>query len=158
MRTEKDSAVVSRQRRLHPTTRLVMLAVLAVATVMACALSPYVVRDGLLTWRENPWAGQEPGSGRQPCITIGYSRGTLIRDPEYGTVFRRDSTGGNPIVWPPGFSAREASNGELEILDEDGLVFVRTGQRVELDAGYGVEEFEGAPVVVSACHVLVLDK
>jgi hypothetical protein len=48
MRTETDSAVVGRQRRQHPTTRLAMLAVLAVATVMACS-PQHVVRDGLLT-------------------------------------------------------------------------------------------------------------
>jgi hypothetical protein len=73
-------------------------------------------------------------------------------------VFRRDGAAtGNPLVWPFGFAAREAPNGELEILDEDGVVFVRTGQRVELDVDvmYSVETYEG-PVIVSACHVVVL--
>jgi hypothetical protein len=157
MRVEGGPTVTRRARGVRASIRLVVLMVLAAAAAIACALSPHVVRDGLLTWRENPWADQEIGSGRQPCITVGYSRGTLLRDPEYGTVFRRDSISGNSLVWPPGFSAREASNGELDILDEDGDVFVRTGQRVELDVGveFSVETYEG-PVIVTACHVVVL--
>ncbi|HEX7612720.1 MAG TPA: hypothetical protein VF371_08085 [Candidatus Limnocylindrales bacterium] len=51
---------------------------------------------------------------------------------DWDATHRALSVGGEKVVWPSGFSARELPSGHLEILSPDGTVVARDGDTIRL--------------------------
>lgn len=65
-----------------------------------------------------------------------YVEGALVSEGDCIRLRRDD--GGTIVtpVWPEGYSARHAPDGELELLSMKNVVVARTGDHVHLDGGY----------------------
>jgi hypothetical protein len=114
----------ARTRRLAK--RLALTLVLAIAAT-ACA-GPAVT---LLTGRGSlgPLA-----DGMVGCYTD-FALGPLVVDAAYGTAIVEHGHP-TPVMWPPGSTARQ-SGSEVEVLDKKGSVVARTGNRYQIEGGYG---------------------
>jgi len=76
-------------------------------------------------------------NGHKICY-LSFAEGELVVDLVAGTAIVQqgpDHETVTPIMWPPGFTARD-SWGEVEVLDESGDVVVRTGSRYHIGGGY----------------------
>ncbi len=74
--------------------------------------------------------------------------GTLVAHPEWGIAVRGDS-GEQRTIWPRGYVGRISGDG-IELLDGNGRVIGRTGDRVEAGGGMttvdGLEGFGVCPI------------
>ena len=80
-------------------------------------------------------------TGSSSCY-LSNARGELVADDSVGVAIIEKSAG-NPdrttkIRWPGEFTARR-SGSEVDVLDRRGIVVARTGTRMELQGGYGVD-------------------
>ena len=75
-------------------------------------------------------------SGNTGCY-VANTTGMLIVDPKNGTAIVSEDMGKTtvPVRWPAGYTGRRSGD-QVEVLDRDGHVVARTGQRYELLGGY----------------------
>lgn len=96
-------------------------------------------------------AVSESGQG---CF-LASTTGRLIADPDAGTAIIQEDMGQAtvPVAWPAGYTGRR-SGSEVEVLDGDGRVVARTGERLMLLGGYGDLAGGGAAWIACADGVL----
>lgn len=76
-----------------------------------------------------------PGSGTPPSCPAALIRGQLKADATEGLILIEEPDGKDrSIIWPYGYVGR-LNDGRLELLDGNGAVVAREGDRVELDGG-----------------------
>jgi hypothetical protein len=68
------------------------------------------------------------------------ANGPLVTDPVYGTAIQDDTGGPEPwpvaaVMWPMGYTARHAGS-EIEVVNREGLVVAKTGNRYHIEGGY----------------------
>lgn len=68
----------------------------------------------------------------------------LILDPNAGLAWRFGPDDIRPVIWPRGYTARRVGS-EIQVVNRDGLVIVRSGRVVE----FGFIKFE--PGLVYGC-------
>ena len=80
--------------------------------------------------------GQGPNPGG--CFSAKY-KFMLVPDARYGTRTGEDGVPGDddvPVMWPPGYTGRQLSSGEVVVLDASGNVVATTGHVYEVGGGY----------------------
>jgi hypothetical protein len=102
-----------------------------VALVVMAAVACGGLSVPLLTGRGG--LGPEP-SGMFSCYT-NFAVGQLVAEPSYGTAIVENSRQ-TPVMWPIGYTAR-LSSGQVEVVDAQGSVVARTGNRYQIEGGYG---------------------
>jgi hypothetical protein len=88
------------------------------------------------------WTAEQPAplhNGRQVC-DLAQNGGYLARHPESGAGLR-DRAGDRvwPIIWPFAYSARIESSG-IVLIDPDGKIVAREGDRVRFGGGLGRDD------------------
>ena len=123
--------------RLTATARRGMLvaglALAALATVLSAAL--ILNTSVTIATADLPYGG---------CYTSATS-GDLVTDPTSGVAIIEGGQGAADarrmaVIWPLGWTGRRSSN-QVEILDKDGTVQMRTGTTVRLMGGYWGDGF-----------------
>ena len=124
-------------RRVH----MVLFLVLAVAVGLAVGLAFVGLRGTSVTILTGPGGIQgNTATSYTGCYTD-FIVGKLVTDPTYGTaVIEHDPYGRNPdqrypVMWLPGYTGRQWSGSEVEILDRSGKVVARTDQVWKIAGG-----------------------
>ena len=73
-------------------------------------------------------------SGMFSCYTD-FAVGQLVVEPTYGTAIVENNRQ-VPVMWPVGFIGRR-SGGQVEVVNTQGSVVARTGNRYQIEGGYG---------------------
>jgi len=115
--------------KVHPIRRFrLSLMFLVAVTAAGCEGPPVTLLTG-----QNPFTDGEPGM--VGCYT-NFAVGELEVDATYGTAITDESIGGTgPVRWPTGYSGRH-SGSEVEVLDRDGQVVARTGNRYQIEGAF----------------------
>jgi hypothetical protein len=105
------------------------LALAALVAIAAIGCSGSSVR--LLTGRGG--LGPLP-SGMVSCYTD-FAVGQLVVEHTYGTAIIENNRQ-TPVMWPIGYSGR-LSGGQIEVVNTEGSVVARTGNRYQIEGGHG---------------------
>ena len=105
-----------------------LLVTLSIALAVAgCAGPPVTLLTG-----PNPFADDNGTTG---CYT-NFAVGKLVVDATYGTAITDESIGGTgPVLWPTGYTGRR-SGSEVEVVDREGHVVARTGNRYQIEGAF----------------------
>ncbi len=124
-------------RQRYPRWPLITLGVGALALIAMLTVVPHVV-TALEPQVDLRTGGSGPVDGYIGCY-LSHITGLLIPDPSAGTAIVEEDMGHErtvPVKWPPGYTGRLAIDGQVDVLDEKGVVVARTGLRFELLGGY----------------------
>jgi hypothetical protein len=80
-----------------------------------------------------PLKTQQPRPSGAPCMAARIE-GTLVNHSEDGLALRQGDESITRVIWPYGYFARRGADG-LELVDGDGIVRAREGDRIVLGGG-----------------------
>jgi hypothetical protein len=106
------------------------------------------VCEGTIVLAPGPTGAPTPGpvalQTQAPSDVCAMARvgGVLIADPTYGLAFGGDLPFVMGVIWPYGYSARRGDDGVVALIDPDGQVLAREGDRIEAAGAYGNEYVE----------------
>jgi hypothetical protein len=78
---------------------------------------------------------QPPPPGGAVCMDA-LNSGTLVADARWGIALGEGDAPTLQVMWPTGYVGRRTADGAVELLDENGVVVGRVGDKVTIGGGH----------------------